>query len=100
MVYELELRNAQFQSQLVIPVEYKGIEVVTDLKCDFLYNDTIIVVEIKAVDKIKPISQAQLLTYMKFLEIPKGILINFNVTNIMNEGQQTFVNEYFRGLPE
>jgi PD-(D/E)XK nuclease superfamily len=47
---------------------------------------------------MKNIFKAQLLTYMKLTEIPKGILVNFNVENIMKEGQQTFVNEYFRYL--
>ncbi len=58
------------------------------------------VVELKAVDLIAPIFEAQLLTYMKLLKKPKGILINFNCNNIFKEGQQTFVNEYFRLLPD
>ncbi len=43
--------------------------------------------------------EAQLLTYMKLLKAPKGILINFNSSNIFNEGQKTFLNEYFAKLP-
>ena len=43
--------------------------------------------------------EAQLLTYMKLLKAPKGILINFNCKNIFQDGQKTFVNEYFRLLP-
>lgn len=45
------------------------------------------------------LEEAQLLTYMKLLKAPKGILINFNCANIFNEGQKTFVNEYFAKLP-
>ncbi len=82
-----------------VPVEYKGVELSTDLRCDFLCADCI-VIELKAVDIILPVFQAQLLTYMKLLEIPKGIIINFNVTNIFRYGQQTFVNELYRVLPD
>ena len=57
-----------------------------------------IVVELKAVETMLPIFEAQLLTYMKLLEVPKGILINFNVKNIFHEGQKTFVNDYFKLL--
>lgn len=57
------------------------------------------IVEIKAVQEFTPFFDAQLLNYMKLLKCPKGILINFNCSNIFNEGQKTFVNEYFRELP-
>jgi hypothetical protein len=50
------------------------------------------------VETIIPIYQAQLLTYMKLLEKPKGIIINFNCTNIFKEGQKTLVNEYYSFL--
>jgi len=59
-----------------------------------------IIVEIKALDGILPIHEAQLLTYLKLLEKPKGILINFNCTDIYKEGQKTMVTELFRGLPK
>ena len=57
-------------------------------------------VEIKAVDKVLPVHEAQLMTYMKLLQIPKGILINFNVVHVFNEGQKTYVNKLFRKLPD
>ncbi len=50
--------------------------------------------------KSKPKSEAQIQTYMKLLKAPKGIIINFNCFNIFKEGQKTFVNEYFKNLPE
>ena len=55
--------------------------------------------ELKAVEKLIPIHDAQLLTYMKLLNAPKGILINFNVINLYKEGQKTLVSELFRELP-
>ena len=47
---------------------------------------------------IEPIYEAQLLTYMKLLEAPQGLLINFNCINIFRDGQKTFVNEFYRYL--
>ena len=99
MIQEMKIRGYRFRSELPVPVEYKGLVLETDLRCDFLFEDCI-VVELKAVQAMVPLFQAQLLAYMKLLEKPKGILINFNVTNIFDEGQQTFVNKLFRDLPE
>lgn len=84
---------------MVVPVYFKGIEIEADLKCD-LYIDDCLVVELKAVEEIAPIHEAQLLTYMQLLESAKGILINFNCTNLFKEGQKTYVNEIFRLLPD
>lgn len=69
------------------------------MRCDFLIED-ILVLELKSVAYILPVHIAQVLTYMQLLQSPKGLLINFNVTNIYNEGQQTFVNDLFRELPD
>ena len=84
---------------MVIPVNYKGLEVEAGLRCDLLVED-ILVVELKAVESIKPIFEAQLLTYMKLLKVPIGLMINFNVMNIYKEGQKTYVNEIYRNLEE
>lgn len=96
---EFFLRNLNYKSEFIVPVEYKGIEVEANLRCDFLIENSI-VVELKAVDAVAPVFEAQLLTYMKLLKKPKGILMNFNCANLFKDGQQTFVNEYFRLLPD
>ena len=95
---ELELRNIKFVSELKVPVNYKGLDIDTELRCD-LFIENILAVELKAVEFILPVHMAQILTYMQLLKAPKGLLINFNVSNIYHEGQQTFVNELFRALP-
>jgi GxxExxY protein len=95
---ELSLRGIDFISEMLVPVSYKGLEIEVELRCD-LFIENILVVELKAVEAIHPIHEAQLLTYMKLLKSPKGLLINFNVTNIFKEGQKTFVNELYRNLP-
>ena len=58
------------------------------------------VVEIKSIEEIAPVHEAQILTYMKLLKIPRGLLLNFNVKNLFHDGQKTFVNEYFSLLDE
>ena len=82
-----------------IPINYKGSKLSADLRCDFLVENAI-VVELKAVLTMLPIFDAQIISYMKLLEVPKGILFNFQSDNIFNSGQKTFVNENFRSLPE
>ena len=97
----MELRNRNFfvQRQLELPVYYKGVECRNPLRIDLVVSEKIIV-EVKAIDSVHPIHEAQLLTYMKLADIPKGLLINFNVTNITKEGLKPMVNELFRKLPE
>ena len=96
---ELSLRGIKFQSELLVNVHYKGLDLDTDLRCD-LFIENILPVELKAVDCILPVHEAQILTYMKLLNVPKGLLINFNVSNIFYEGQKTFVNELYKELKE
>jgi len=98
-LHELKLKNLNYISQQIIPVEYKGIILDCELRYDVLVED-LIAVELKAVNLMHPIFEAQIQTYMKLMKKPKGILINFNCLNIFNEGQKTFVNEYFKNLPD
>ena len=96
---EISLRNLVHQNELWVPVEYKGLLLEADLRLDVLVND-LIIVELKSIEGILPVQEAQVLTYMKLLKKPKGVLINFNCTNIFKEGQKTFVNEYYAALPK
>jgi GxxExxY protein len=93
------LRNIKAQSQLLVPIEYKGPPPDTDYRLDFLVEDDM-VVELKAMDGILPIHEAQLLTYMKLLGKAKEILINFNAVNIVKDGSKQMVNELFAALPD
>jgi len=99
MIKELSLRGINFQSELVIPVEYKGLELESDLRCD-LFIENCLVLELKACDQIIPVHVAKLMSYMKLLQSPIGLIINFNVTNIYHEGQKTYVNELYRWLED
>ena len=97
LIQELQLRNIKFQSELAIPILYKGIEVNAELRCDFLIEDKLIV-ELKSVTEMKPIFTAQILSYMNLLKVPMGLMINFNVTNIYKEGQKTYISSLYNEL--
>ncbi len=99
LTHELKLRNINFMSEIPISVKYKDIELMTNLRCDLLIENCL-AIELKAVEATLPIHEAQLLTYMKLIKAPKGILMNFNVSNLFHEGQKTLVNEYFTSLKE
>ncbi len=87
------------KSQIEIPVVFHGVEIDNAYKLDIIVED-LIIVELKAVEKIIPVHEAQILTYLKLMKKPKGILINFYCTNIFYEGQKTFITEYFSILPK
>ena len=94
---KLKLRDIKFKSQFKIPLSYKEKELFCDFFCDFLIED-FIVIELKSVSALSDIDRAQILNYINLMKKPKGILINFNVKNIMHQGQETFVNEYYKAL--
>jgi GxxExxY protein len=94
---ELRYRKINFFTEMKVPLIYRDKELNADLRCD-LFIDNCLVVELKATSEINPIHEAQLMTYMKLLKAPKGIIINFNCFNIFKEGQKTFVNEYYKLL--
>ncbi|REJ91137.1 MAG: GxxExxY protein [Planctomycetota bacterium] len=75
---ELLIRKLPFTSQVPLPVEYKGVRVEPAYRMDLVVSGCV-VVELKAVDKLDPIHEAQLLTYLKLSGIKVGLLINFCV---------------------
>ena len=99
LVNELRLQDLDCKTQIFLPLGYKDLIVESALRIDILVED-LIIVELKTVESILPVHGAQALTHMKLMKKPKGILINFNCTNIFKEGQKTFVNEYYRALPK
>ena len=77
LVKELELRALQCVSQKLVVIEYKGFTREEPLRFDVLVEGCVLV-EAKAVEKVPPIHKAQLLSYMKLLNVPLGLLINFH----------------------
>lgn len=96
---ELTLKGIAFQKQVWVPLQYKGLELDTELRLDVLLED-ILCVELKAQEGLLPIHDAILLSYMQMLQKPKGILINFHCVNIFKEGQKTLINPLFSLLPD
>lgn len=80
---ELELREIPYHSEVVLPLEYKGIQLAKGYVIDLLIQDSLIV-EIKSVEKLLPVHSAQLMTYMRLKGAPSGLLINFNVHTLFN----------------
>lgn len=87
--HEFLLNQIRAQSQKELPIAYKGIDLENGFRIDFLIEDELIL-ELKAVDRVHPIHEAQLLTYMKLAEVKTGLLINFNVERL-KDGIRRFV---------
>ena len=78
LCHELMLRGLKFRRQVDLPIRYKGILLDCGYRIDVIVEESIII-ELKAVDKMVPVFEAQLLTYLKLSGYRVGLLINFNV---------------------
>lgn len=92
LLKELHLRNISAESQVGIPLQFKGFDLSKEYKIDILVEKELII-ELKSVDTILPVHQAQLISYLKLADKRMGFLINFNVPIIKN-GFKRFVNNY------
>ncbi len=81
--YEIEKRGLKVLSQVGLPVTYDGVKIDLGYRLDLLVEDTVIV-ELKAVARLTPIHEAQLLSYLKLSGKPLGLLLNFNVMLMKN----------------
>ncbi len=89
---ELKLRHIPFEQQKPLPVTYKGVTLRHGYRLDLLVAEKV-VVEIKTVDDLLPIHEAQILTYMKLGGFSVGLLLNFKVP-VLREGIQRFVLDF------
>ncbi|MGR3178481.1 MAG: GxxExxY protein [Candidatus Anammoxibacter sp.] len=90
LCYELKLKSISFERQNSLPVTYKGVHLDCGYRLDILV-EKLVIVELKTVEDIEPIHEAQLLTYLKLSDLWLGILINFNVP-VLKEGIRRIVN--------
>jgi GxxExxY protein len=81
LAYEARKNQVNIETQVALPVRYKDVFVETGLRLD-LWAERSVIVEIKAVEKMNPLYEAQLLTYLKMTGCRLGFLINFNVTHL------------------
>ena len=89
LAYELNRAKIPFKLQVELPVEYKQIRLDCGYRIDLLADDRLIV-ELKSVDQLLKIHEAQLLTYMKLARVKVGLLINFNV-DVLRRGVRRFI---------
>jgi len=89
LAHELHLSGIAFKMEHPLPVVYKDIQLDCGYRIDLFVEDQIII-ELKSVEKLLPIHEAQLLTYLKLAGIKQGFLINFNVTQL-KEGLKSYV---------
>ena len=83
LIRELELQQIPAVNQIVVPIEYKGLIFEEPLKLDVLV-DRCLILELKAVEQVLPIHKAQLMSYMKLLNAPIGLLINFHEIRLVD----------------
>lgn len=98
MAYECRKHGFEIAEQMIVPVLYDNLHMDTELRLD-MFVENRVVVEFKTVEIILPVHEAQLLTYMKLLKAPQGLLINFYTDNI-TKSARPFVNDYFKSLPD
>jgi GxxExxY protein len=79
LCHELHLRGLKFERQLELPVTYKGLKLDCGYRMDIVIEDSVLV-ELKSIEQILPIHQAQLLTYLRLSGKKVGLLMNFNVS--------------------
>ena len=92
MFKELQLRNIFVEHQVPVPLFYKGEDLNKDYRIDILVENEIII-ELKAVDFVLPVHEAQIISYLKLTDKRLGLLINFNVP-LLKEGFKRFVNNF------
>jgi len=89
LCYELEKSGIDFEKEKILPVNYKGLKLDCVYRFD-LFVDKKVIVELKAVEKILPVHEAQLLTYLRLAAVNTGLLLNFN-TPLLKDGIKRFV---------
>lgn len=92
MAHELRKRSLQTEAQVALPVEYEGLRLEAGYRIDLLV-ERLVIVELKSVEKLAPLHEAQLLSYLKLSNIQVGLLINFNVPRL-KDGLKRIVNGF------
>jgi GxxExxY protein len=92
LAYEFLERRMSVERQKALPVKYRGVNLDCGYRIDLLVENQVIV-ELKTVERIEPIHEAQLLSYLKLLGCPVGLLMNFNVTQL-RRGIRRLVNNF------
>jgi GxxExxY protein len=89
LAYELHRAGLRFERQVLLPLVYEGVRLSQAFRADFIVEDELLV-EVKSVERLQPVHQMQVLTYVKLAGLTKGLLINFNVP-LLKEGVRSIV---------
>ena len=81
--YEMHSAGLAFETEVPIPAEYKGTPLDCSYRVDFVVSERVLV-EIKSVEQLLPVHQAQVLTYLKLLKLKQGLLVNFNSVRLID----------------
>lgn len=92
LAHELRKRGLKIDVQRELPIQYDGVRLDVGYRIDLMVEDTVIV-ELKAVEKMNPIFEAQILSYLKLSKLEVGLLINFHVPRL-KDGLKRIVNNY------
>jgi GxxExxY protein len=90
LVHELRIMGLKVESQAIVPIHYNGITVNANLRMDLLVEN-LLIVEIKSVEELEDLHTAQLLTYLKLMDLRLGLILNFN-TIMLKDGIQRVAN--------
>jgi GxxExxY protein len=93
LVQELRSRNLFVESQVKLPIFFKGIQLDKEFIIDLLVEE-VVIIELKAVEMLLPVHEVQLVTYLKLADLKLGYLINFNVS-LIKYGIKRKINGYF-----
>jgi GxxExxY protein len=96
--HELESLGLGVEKQVVLPVIYKGKKIDQGFRID-LWVDKKVIIEVKACDKILPVHEAQLVTYLKLSRTPLGLILNFN-ERVLKDGIRRLIRAEFAENPE
>ena len=77
LVQEFQLAGINFKAEVEVPIQYKGTNIICGYRADLIVEG-VLLIELKSIDRLLPIHQAQVLTYMRLLNVKQGLLINFN----------------------
>ncbi len=92
LIHELGLNGFKVASQVVLPIVYSGIQLDAGYRIDLLVEDSVIV-ELKSMERILPVHEAQLLSYLRMSDLRLGLLMNFNV-KLLRDGIRRVVNNF------
>ena len=90
LLHELTARGISTKTQVSVPVSYRGLHLETGFRADLILDDALLI-ELKAVESLLPVHQAQIITYLKLTRLPLGLLINFNVP-LLKDGLHRFIH--------